>query len=67
MKSRFFAGSSSDSDKNESDQDLDNDNQITQRQAGGRFGATFQESDSGTISRIWCNLLIPNRTFNLIT
>jgi len=46
MKSRFFAGSSSDSDKNESDQDSDNDNQITQRQAGGRFGATFQESDS---------------------
>jgi hypothetical protein len=48
MQSRFFAGSSSESDNaSDSDNNSSDDNQITQRQAGGRFGATFQESDSG--------------------
>ncbi len=45
--SRFWAAASSSEGEKGSDSDSYDEQQQTQRQAGGKFGATFQESDSG--------------------
>jgi hypothetical protein len=44
--SRFWAAGSSSESESGSESESE-DEQLTQRQAGGKFGATFQESDSG--------------------
>jgi hypothetical protein len=45
--SKFWAAGSSSESESGSDSESE-DEQQTQRQAGGKFGSTFQESDSGT-------------------
>lgn len=44
--SKFWAAGSSSESESASESESE-DEQVTQRQAGGKFGATFQESDSG--------------------
>ena len=48
--SKFWAAGSSSESESGSDSESE-DEQQTQRQAGGKFGSTFQESDSGTYQR----------------
>lgn len=48
VMSRFWAANESSSEgEKDSDSDSYDGEPQTQRQAGGKFGATFQESDSG--------------------
>lgn len=46
--SRFWAAESSSEGEKGSDSDS-YDEQVPQRQAGGKFGTTFEESDSGML------------------
>ena len=51
--SRFWAAASSSEDEKDSDKsESDEDQQITQRQAGGKFGYTLEESDSGMMASL---------------
>ena len=45
--SKFWAAAGSSSESESGSESESEDEQQTQRQAGGKFGSTFQESDSG--------------------
>jgi hypothetical protein len=48
--SRFWAAGSSSESESGTESESE-DEQLNQRQAGGKFGATFQESDSGKFEK----------------
>jgi hypothetical protein len=56
--SRFWAAASSSEGEKDSDSDSFDEQQQTQRVAGGKFGATFQESDSGEYLYLLCGFSI---------
>lgn len=59
--SRFWAAASSSEDEQDSDKSgSDDEQQINQRQAGGKFGYTLEESDSGMNYKIIIKILIFN-------
>lgn len=47
IMSKFWAAAGSSSESESGSESESEDEQQTQRQAGGKFGSTFQESDSG--------------------